>query len=138
MWFIKTPAPLYKMVNGSLQHDFGYNSDHCWTSNGHFRLYVYTFYSHYNSDWIAKHGNWFEPKEESYNEVEVVIFHRLCYKIDPNNVFDKAELFAITASLAISETNSSILWAVCLYYFMMNICHQHYSMQQLGINTATL
>ena len=30
--------------------------DHCWAKNGHFRLillYLYTFYSHYNMDWMA-------------------------------------------------------------------------------------
>ena len=33
-----------------------YNTDHCWTPNAHFGLFllnVYTFYSRYNMVWIA-------------------------------------------------------------------------------------
>ena len=43
----------------SLQHGFGYNTDQCWISIGHFRLflpYVFTFYSPYNTNWIANTG----------------------------------------------------------------------------------
>ena len=44
------------LQQGSLQHGFGYNTDHCWTPISHFRqilLYVYTFFSRYKMEWIA-------------------------------------------------------------------------------------
>ena len=47
---------LTSLQHASLQHSFVYNTDHCWTPIGHFRLFllcVYTFYSQYNTDWIA-------------------------------------------------------------------------------------
>ena len=40
-------------ITWCIKHGFGYNTDDCWTRNGHFILYVYTFYSLCNTDWIA-------------------------------------------------------------------------------------
>ena len=36
-----------------LHHGFGYTTGHCLTPVWLFLLYVYTFYSRYNTDWIA-------------------------------------------------------------------------------------
>ena len=50
-----TPGPLYNMLHYNTDLDI---TDHYWTPVSHltnrlFLLYVYTFYSIYNTDWIA-------------------------------------------------------------------------------------
>ena len=51
-FFPITPGPLYNTVR-LIQHGFGYNTDHSWTPYGIILLYIYIFYSCYNTDWIA-------------------------------------------------------------------------------------
>ena len=48
--------PWTSLLNGSLQHSFGYNTDDCLTPTGHFCYmsnFVHTFYSRYNTNWIT-------------------------------------------------------------------------------------
>ena len=79
---------------------FGYNTDHCWTPNSHFRLtpgplyntvhystvdhcriptglfllYVYTFYSGYNTDWIANTEIGLDPSKRVIKRFRCICF----------------------------------------------------------------
>ena len=58
-WFDKNRITLGSHIN-TIRYNtvFGYNTDNCWTPDGHFELfllhvYIYTFNFRYNTDWIA-------------------------------------------------------------------------------------
>ena len=55
---ISTPGPLYNTVRHSTVLDI---TDHSWIPNGHILLYLYIFYSCYNTDWIANMKNVLDP-----------------------------------------------------------------------------
>ena len=61
-------------------HGFGYNTDQCWTPNDHLGLiflFDYTFYSHYNTDWIANTEIGLDPNNSVIKRLWCIIIFAL-------------------------------------------------------------
>ena len=58
-----------------------HNTDHPWTPNAHFRLfllYMYTFYSRYNTDWIANMEIGLDPNNSVIKRLWCIKFSLIC------------------------------------------------------------